>query len=57
MDEKTIYKCGKCKLLKTDNVKANGHIEMVVEGYPATCENAGLTNGKQCNKCSIVSLL
>lgn len=43
--------CCHCSHQEDREVEALGHIEVVSEGYPATCYNDGLTDGITCARC------
>ena len=42
--------CGEI-LVAQKEIPATGHTEVVIPGKPATCEEAGLTEGKKCSVC------
>ena len=53
----TTYTCTVCGATRTgDETAALGHTEETVAGTPATCLEAGLTDGKQCSICGTVTL-
>ena len=41
-----------CEATKTEEIKAKGHTEVVDKAVPATCTEAGLTEGKHCSVCN-----
>lgn len=43
--------CSKCGYTKKDVIPALGHDWVTVEGYPATADSEGLTDGEQCSRC------
>lgn len=49
---KMKYTCTKCDKEKTGEIKAKGHVEVVIEAIPATCLKSGLTDGKKCDVCA-----
>ncbi len=51
--EKTLT-CTVCGETKTQEVAANGHTEVKLEGKAPTCTEAGLSNGKKCSVCDTI---
>lgn len=53
VDEESQYICAVCGAEgdKFVSKKAPGHTAVVVPGYAATCENAGLSDGSKCSVC------
>ena len=48
----TTHTCSVCgDSYVSDRTEALGHSSVVVEGYAATCEEDGLTDGEQCSVC------
>ena len=48
----TTYTCTACGETRTGNeTEALGHTEEIVAGKPATCLEAGMTDGKKCSVC------
>jgi len=48
----TQHTCAVCGIsFITDQVAAKGHTKQTVAGYPATCKDAGLTDGVVCTVC------
>lgn len=45
------YVCANGEFKRENYVKAKGHTEVVVPGYPATYEKEGLSDGKICSEC------
>lgn len=45
------YLCKLCNGSMEDEIPAKGHTEETVKGTPATCEEAGLTDGTKCSVC------
>ena len=45
------YLCIFCNGNMIDEIPAKGHTEETVKGTPATCEEAGLTDGTKCSVC------
>lgn len=53
----TTYTCIKCGNSYVDSyVNAKGHTEVTVAGKAATCTEAGLTDGKKCSACGVVTV-
>ena len=40
--------------VQKEEIPAKGHTEVVINGYAATCEKSGLTDGKKCSACGEV---
>ena len=40
--------------VQKEEIPAKGHTEVVINGYAATCEKSGLTDGKKCSVCGEV---
>ena len=40
--------------IQKEEIPAKGHTEVVINGYAATCEKSGLTDGKKCSVCGEV---
>ena len=40
--------------VQKEEISAKGHTEVVINGYAATCEKSGLTDGKKCSVCGEV---
>ena len=52
--EKKLY-CTDCgDLIKTEEIPAKGHTEVVDKGYDATCTESGLTDGSHCSVCDTI---
>ena len=49
-----VYTCGECEYELTEEIPANGHVQMVIEAVPAMCTSKGLTDGVQCVTCDKV---
>jgi hypothetical protein len=47
----TTYTCSCGESYVGDETQAKGHVESVVKGFEATCEEEGLTDGKVCAIC------
>ena len=48
----TVHTCADCGDTYTDTlVDALGHVEIVDQGFAPTCTEAGLTDGKHCDRC------
>ena len=50
----TLYKNSEGKEFYNDIKSPTGHTEVVINGYAATCEKSGLTDGKKCSVCGEV---
>ncbi len=48
------YKCSDCDYELTEEIPANGHVELVIEAVPAMCTAKGLTDGIKCATCDKV---
>ena len=49
--------CSRCKYVKTDKIlKAKGHKTTTLAAVKATCTSTGLTSGKQCKNCGVVTV-
>ncbi len=46
--------CSRCDHFQTSENKAPGHTETIDPGFPATCTEDGLTEGKHCTVCAEV---
>ena len=46
-----VQQCSVCKETVKEAIPKLGHKEVVKAGYPATCQKAGLTDGKWCEYC------
>lgn len=46
--------CSRCDYFQISEIKTPGHAEVIDEGIPATCTEAGLTEGKHCTVCAEV---
>lgn len=52
--EKKLY-CTHCgELIKTEEIPATGHTEVVDKGHEATCTESGLTDGSHCSVCKTI---
>ncbi len=49
-----IKTCTKCNATVTEKFPAKGHTAVTDKGYPATCTNAGKTDGSHCSVCNTV---
>ena len=48
----TLHECQRCDFFYTsDETEKRSHVEIAVPGYPATCTEDGLTDGKKCSVC------
>ena len=45
--------CTNCQTTTTEEIPALGHTEVIIEGYPATCESIGLTDSSYCEVCGV----
>ena len=53
----TAYTCSACAYSYTSNyTNAKGHTEVTVTGKAATCTETGLTDGKKCSVCNVVTV-
>ena len=46
--------CSRCDVFETREIAAHGHTEVVDAAVPATCTEAGKTEGKHCSVCGAV---
>ncbi len=46
--------CSRCDAFETREIAAQGHTEMIDSAVPATCTEAGKTEGKHCTVCGTV---
>ena len=49
-----VYTCETCDYEQTEEIPANGHVEIEIAPIPATCKAKGLTDGIQCVTCEKV---
>ena len=52
---KGVYDC-ECGYIYVDIIAPRGHSEVLVPGYAPTCEVPGLTDGKQCSVCGVITV-
>ncbi len=53
----TTYTCSVCNdSYVADKVDANGHTEKTLPAVSATCTEGGLTEGKQCSVCNVITV-
>ena len=50
----TLYSCDCGYSYRDDDIKANGHTEVIVQGVEPTLTSTGLTDGKYCSVCQKV---
>lgn len=48
------FACSLCGEIKTEEIAALSHIAATIQGTPATCTQAGLSDGKYCSVCNDV---
>ncbi len=48
------YTCSECGDIKIETIEKTAHIPAVLEGYEASCESNGLTDGEYCSYCGHV---
>ena len=49
--------CSRCKYVKTDKIlKAKGHKTTTLKAVKAKCTSTGLTAGKQCKNCGVITV-
>lgn len=48
------YKCNSCDFIKYEDIEPLGHIEIIDKAIEVGCENEGLTEGSQCERCNQV---
>ena len=49
-----VYTCGKCDYELTEEIPANGHVQIIIEAVPAACTSKGTTDGIKCVTCDKV---
>jgi len=52
----TAYRCSRCDHTESKAVAALGHDETILPAVAAGCETTGLTEGKQCTRCGIITV-
>ncbi len=50
------FKCSRCNSTRIEEIPANGHTEVINSAVAATCTSTGLTEGKTCSVCSVVTV-
>jgi len=50
------YECTVCEETKTEVITENGHTEEIIPGKEATCTETGLTDGKKCTVCGVITV-
>jgi len=52
----TTYTCSNCDDSYTESIPATGHTEVAIPAVAATCTATGLTEGKVCSVCGVVTV-
>ena len=50
------WRCSKCGDSYVETIAALGHTEVAVKGTSATCTESGLTDGRKCSTCGVVTV-
>ncbi len=50
------FKCNRCGEEKTEEIPAKGHTEETIPAVAAACTSTGLTEGKKCSVCHVITV-